>query len=237
MGLPFNSGIDNTSNFFILLFILLPFGFAWPVVSYTIDYFAKRIFLHKILIDVKIAFYILLFKIVFFVHGAFILQGLFCFWECINLREYLDLWLKTVMLIFPICTLFILYAKRNFFHHSDRDDHLDGKFELKGSGKKSIRLKLENLIYIKSDDNYVDMVYVAENSKIKTKVLRTTLESITKQLAAHNEFVRVHRSHIVNLRYVKKLAKQTTLLIQHKDIELEISVSKTYLSALKKLLK
>ena len=240
VSLPFDYGIDNTSNFFfvlfIIIFILLPFGLAWPIISYIVDYFAKRIFSHKILEDINIAYKVLLIKILVFVHGAFILQGFICFWECVNLREYLEIWIKTLMLITPIYIFFTLYARRKFFHHSDKEDHLDDRFELTGSGKKSIKLKLENLVYIKSDDNYVDMIHIDDDGETKTAILRTTLESIANQLSANNEFVRVHRSYIVNLRFVNNLDKKDKLNLSFKDVVLEISVSKKYQEDLKKLL-
>lgn len=234
--LPFNAAIDNTSNFFILFFILLPFGLAWPVLSYAIDFVVKNILNFKVVENENRAFGVLLTKVLIFIHAALVLQGYFCYWECFSLIGYLELWLNSLMLIGGIYFIFTIYARNRFFHFSKKEDAQKGKFEFKGSGKNSLWLNLENLVYIKSDDNYVDLVSLGENGDVSTEILRTTLGSISKQLAAQGEFIKVHRSFIVNLRYVIKLTEKKILIIGNKETEFKITVSATYFSKLKNLL-
>ncbi len=234
--LPFDAGIDNTSNFFILFFILIPFGLAWPVLSYTVDFVVKNLLKFKVVENEHRAFGVLMIKILIFVHAALVLQGYFCYWECFSVRGYLELWLKSMILVGGMYFILTLFARNRFFHFSKKEDAQKGKFEFKGSGKKSLWLNLENLIYIKSDDNYVDLVNLNENGEVSTEILRTTLGSISKQLAPHGEFVRIHRSFIVNLRYVKKLTENKILVIGNNDSEFKMAVSDTYFSKLKNLL-
>lgn len=236
LNLPFSAQIDNTSNFFILIFILIPFGLAWPLLSYIIDFFTGKILKLKVSENEKVAFIVLLCKILIFIHTALILQGYFCYWECVNIIEYLELWIKTLILFIPVYFIFTIYAKNRFFYFSKKEDGRKGKFEFKGSGKNSLWLNLKDVIYIKSDDNYVDIVSLNDSRELNTEILRTTLESIVKQLEKNTEFVRVHRSSIVNLRYVKDLVENKSLKLGYEDLELKISVSKTYLDELKTIL-
>lgn len=77
---------------------------------------------------------------------------------------------------------------------------------------------------------------VGPQDQIRTDILRTTLKSVHKQLISKPEFTKVHRSYIVNLRFVSGNIKKNTLLLKHKDFEQEIVVSDRYLKHLRKVL-
>lgn len=209
---------------------------TWPVLSYGVDFLSRQVLRLKVIESEKVAFIVFVCKILIFIHTALILQGYFCYWECVNVIEYLELWIKTLILLIPVYFICTIYARNRFFYFSKMEDGRRGKFEFKGSGKKSLWLNLKNVIYIKSDDNYVDIVSLNDNRGLSTEILRTTLESIVKQLGRNTEFVRVHRSSIVNLRYVKDLAENNMLLLGDEEFELKISVSKTYIAELKRIL-
>lgn len=230
INLPFNSGVDNTTNFFILLFILFPFAISWPLMSYAIDFFIKYSFKLDAVKKARFTYKVLIVKVLLFIHLALVLKGLLCYWNCIYLSVYLQLWLYILLVVGLVYFFFSLIAKKQFFH-ADLDENRN-TFTFIGSGKKSIHINLEMLIYIKSDDNYVEFVSIDTQENLRTELFRTTLDSVVKQLIRKSEFVRIHRSYIVNMRYVSEY-KNHNIVIKHNDLKMEFSVSKTYQNHLK----
>jgi len=232
--LPFGASESDVSNFFILIFILFPFALIWPTVSYSIDFLVKKMLSKKI--DSLVSFKILLLKLFISVHFLVIIQGVFCFWKCINMNDYLRLWLDSLLIISIVYFPFSLYAKYLFTHKLVGNETED-LFELKGNGKNVLKLKLDNIICFNSDDNYIDIIVIDKNLKHKTLVFRGTLKSITKQLKGQNHFIRVHRSFVINLMYLSDFNKKNSLKINHEDLEIIIPVSKKYLKDLLELIK
>lgn len=94
------------------------------------------------------------------------------------------------------------------------------------SSSKLIAIKPDDILYIKSDDNYVTVYYRSGNS-ISKELIRNTLKSYSKHLAF--PFLRVHRSYLVNFNKVKKIEgnmQGMQLFLEHTDTT--IPVSKTY---------
>lgn len=106
------------------------------------------------------------------------------------------------------------------------------------SETKNDKLELlpEYLMLIKSADNYVEIIY-KEEDVIKQKLMRNTLKNIQQQLRKYPEFVRCHRTCIINSFYVLNLTnsyKGHRLKIL--DYEEEIPVSRQYLLNVKDIL-
>jgi hypothetical protein len=104
---------------------------------------------------------------------------------------------------------------------------------LKGSIKESISLKPEDIIYIESEGNYVN-VYYKQDDKIMHRLLRSTTKQMEESLQNHAMFIRCHRAFIVNTNYISNTkgnaqGYQLTLY----DISQEIPVSRTYLKSIK----
>lgn len=69
-------------------------------------------------------------------------------------------------------------------------------------GKQHVKIYVNEIVYIKSDNIYIDIFTVD-----KKYTLRMTLDVFTKQLPQNN-FQRVHRSYVVNTdRIIQKTAK------------------------------
>lgn len=106
------------------------------------------------------------------------------------------------------------------------------------SENKTEKIKLENndLFYLKAADNYVE-VYFIKNNTIQKKLLRNTLKNIDLQLSTYNNFVRCHRTFLVNLNLVEKLGKNYKgHYLKIKEISYEIPVSRHYLLKVKEQL-
>lgn len=99
----------------------------------------------------------------------------------------------------------------------------------------NVRILVADLVFVKSADNYVEVGF-QDGGEIKKKLIRNTLKNIEKQLEEFNNFVRTHRSCIVNIQYIDKLHKNfnTFWLSLDKTSEI-IPVSRQYLMTVKDL--
>lgn len=112
----------------------------------------------------------------------------------------------------------------------------DDFITLKGSIKESMRLKPDNIVYIESEGNYVN-VYYQQDDKIMHKLLRSTIKQMEGSLQTYPTFIRCHRAFIVNTNYISdtKGNAQGYQLTLH-NIPQEIPVSRTYLKSIKNAL-
>ena len=100
----------------------------------------------------------------------------------------------------------------------------------------SINVLADDLMMIRSADNYVDVFYKSEE-RIKHKLLRNTLKNIQLALKDHPEFRRCHRTCIVNTSYVLNI---TNSYKGHRlkllDLDEEIPVSRQYILGIKEIM-
>lgn len=100
----------------------------------------------------------------------------------------------------------------------------------------NIRILVSEVIFIKSADNYVEVGFL-EDGEFKRKMIRNTLKNLETQLKEFNNFVRTHRSSIVNMQYIDKLNKNfNTYWLTLDETKETIPVSRQYLMAVKDLL-
>jgi DNA-binding LytR/AlgR family response regulator len=94
---------------------------------------------------------------------------------------------------------------------------------------EKIVLQLNDLVLIRSADNYIEVVY-KENDQFKKKLIRNTLKNMEDMLTYYNEFIRCHRTCIVNKDYIEKLNRNYTgqKIIILKGYDAEIPVSRQY---------
>lgn len=99
-------------------------------------------------------------------------------------------------------------------------------------GVLRMSLRAEDLLYLKSADNYVYIYYLNNKKEIVNYLLRNTLKNIEENNSNTN-LIRCHRFYMVNSRNVKLLRKAKDGLLLELDTEslCEIPVSKTYLPA------
>jgi len=93
----------------------------------------------------------------------------------------------------------------------------DGRFEI----------EIDNLLYIQSCDNYIDIWYKKE-ALLKHKLIRNTLNAI-EQNRVHPSLIRCHRSFIINknhVRSIKRYAGRYKIIFE--NINLEIPLSRKY---------
>lgn len=228
--LPFGISNNNLSNYLSLLLILLSFGLVWPVISYLTDGVVKYIFLIKVQNKYQVDFKIFILKIFLLVHIIFVIRNILSNWTSFDWFEYIELWSASVLLISMIYIPFSLYAKSKYYHKmmGQTNNNSEDLFEFIGDGKNTLKMNLNHIIYFKSDDNYVDIIAVDQSNNSKTTVFRATLKSIENQLKTQSQFIRIHRSYLVNLRFLSHSNKTNSLKVKNGESELELPVSKKY---------
>lgn len=129
------------------------------------------------------------------------------------------------------------YVRRNLKLEQDLaqlPDHLNAPVTIRSeSNNETIQLISANIILLKAADNYVEIIY-REEDETRKKVIRNTLKNIAKQLSEIPDFLRCHRSCIVNRNYIIHLTNSykghTMSLI---DIEEDVPVSRQYLNSVR----
>jgi len=92
------------------------------------------------------------------------------------------------------------------------------------SGKESLTLFPQELIYLESTGNYVRINYMMEG-KVLQKTFRTTLSKMEETLNEYPFLARCHRAFIVNLFRIEEI---NGTKIRLESVDTEIPVSKTY---------
>jgi len=85
-----------------------------------------------------------------------------------------------------------------------------------------ILVHINNIIYLEAKSNYT-IIHTIENKQILISKTLKTLEPLFSQ----DVFLRIHRSYLVNNKYIIKIKKQlsTTILLENK-VELPVSRNK-----------
>lgn len=93
------------------------------------------------------------------------------------------------------------------------------------NGKEELKLSKAKLLCIKSDDNYAE-IHFLDSSQVKKHLVRNTLHNLEKQLGADNDFLRCHKSYIVNKSKIKEVSGNAAgykLHLSHLDFEIPVS--------------
>lgn len=159
----------------------------------------------------------------------------------------------TIIVIISIGAIVIL-AVTNEYHHLKKQVRLLKQNSTKPKDEKPIeenikiefesenkseyfQLFLEQIIVIKSANNYVEVIYKNEN-KISKKLIRNTLRNTETLFEKYPDIVRCHRSCMVNKNYIQKATKGSDgLILSLNDYERDIHVSRQYVLKVKEALK
>ena len=236
---PFDSGNSNFpfKNLYFVVFGLIVFT------NYTVIHLLSIIYYRKV--QIWKYFEEILFCLVFIVTTIIIA---FFYTEIIinknpervNLNYFLG-WFKSIFLGFGIL-LFIptillrkQYTGTNTENNEKEESIINFKeITISGSLKKdSLIVSKGNLVYIKSENNYLSIFYF-EEKVLKEKLLRSTLMHVKKQLPS---FIKVHRSYIVNPNFFSSIKgnKQNAKLYL-KRVDSSIPISKPFFEKVNQLL-
>ncbi|MDQ3276691.1 MAG: LytTR family transcriptional regulator, partial [Bacteroidota bacterium] len=102
--------------------------------------------------------------------------------------------------------------------------------------KEELLLAPDDLFFLSSADNYVQVVY-RQSGKPTAMLLRSTLKKMEEQLAAYPAFFRCHRMYLVNLQLVTSVSGNAQGLRLHlAGVEEVIPVSRSLTETVKEKL-
>lgn len=144
----------------------------------------------------------------------------------------------SLVLLLPYSVLWL------YFSWKDKKDQIDRLADIQSfsantrnmipfyddKGVLKFSIKKENLLYLESAENYVDICYL-NKGKVSKYLLRDTLKKMEENFSG-TEIVRCHRSYIVNFEKVKVIRKDKEgLMLEFDDPSvIDIPVSKTYVN-------
>lgn len=229
----FNSNIPEV----LLFFMLLPIGIFWIVNLVAVDFISIRLLKSSPETNLEADFNLWMIKLISFIHLVFIIRGLLCDWQCVNVFEYSQLWLAVVIL-FAFCYFpFALYARSIFFQDIVIDGVQDeSEITIPGGGNEKLRFKINEVAYFQADDNYIDVFLVDQKSSLRKVPIRSTLKMLEEQLSGYSQFMRIHRSYMVNIGFFTAFSKGNNMLsIRYGDSLVELPVSRKHKTAVSKL--
>ncbi|MEM6645540.1 MAG: LytTR family DNA-binding domain-containing protein [Bacteroidota bacterium] len=112
---------------------------------------------------------------------------------------------------------------------------LRGTYVLTGSGGHTLRISPDDVLYISSNDNYVDIHYMVSGER-KQALFRSSLKQVESQLAGRTSPIRrCHRQHLINTeRFTVRNATSRMMRLTLNDHGDELPVSKSYAKAIKR---
>jgi len=80
------------------------------------------------------------------------------------------------------------------------------------SGHEHIKIIIDHILYLQADSDYVE-VYVNEKKYLSSKSLK-----YWEELLSNQQFVRIHKSYIINLKKIEKITGSRVFLEQGKSL-------------------
>ena len=93
---------------------------------------------------------------------------------------------------------------------------------------ENIIFNLEQLLFIKSDGNYVE-IYSQINNKLKTQLYRASIQSIEDKLINYPYIIRTHRTYLVNIKnisHTKGNARNYQLYFEGAELSIPVARSR-----------
>lgn len=129
-------------------------------------------------------------------------------------RSFFDVARITIGCVYSICVYPYIFIYSALCSYAD---HCDSKQKAEADNSSLIRfydeyhklkfiISASSIIYIKSEDNYVQ-IFHKENRSVRHQMLRSSMSSLSEPLSQKG-IVRCHRSYFVNPAYIAMLRKE-----------------------------
>lgn len=117
-----------------------------------------------------------------------------------------------------------------------KEDYQNRMVEFSSEYKEdNFSVLVSDVVFIKSADNYVEIIF-REGNAFKKKLIRNTLKNIEQQIKPYSNFVRCHRTSIVNTYLVEKMNKKfNNYFLTIKGYDVQVPVSRQYLQKFKEM--
>lgn len=94
------------------------------------------------------------------------------------------------------------------------------------SGKEKVEIRLDDLLLIKSIDNYVE-IYTADKDQVRRIMIRSSLKRIERDLKNHPFLFKCHRAFLVNVNHISRvMGNSQGYNLVFKGIEFSVPVSR-----------
>lgn len=232
---PFN--IENTSGALYQDLILFSLGILFSLSIYAWDFVIPGLFpkpFKKWTLGRAIVWYSLMMLFV----GAlmFLYKSYLGGFSDFTFKEYLfvcgRVFLISITVSFFVLGLISYLRKSNISSLASNESCF-----LKAPNDRTIQLYFNEILYIESDDNYVD-IHLLKNGERSKEVFRSSLKNVEDQLVyAISPIYRCHRKYLINFKYFEVVdSSSRSMTIRLKDGETSIPVSKQYVPQISQLL-
>ena len=150
--------------------------------------------------------------------------------------EFLFVLLRTVVISFTVA--FFIVGIVQLLNRKKLATIASGEnFQLMSGDGKKLWINLNDILYVSSDDNYVDVHYIL-NGKREKHILRSSLKNIEKQIVNPiSSIVKCHRQFLINTnRFEIKKATSRGMTLLGKASADEVPVSSKYVEIIRKKL-
>jgi len=166
-------------------------------------------------------------------------------WSTLSLTSYARVQSETFVFGFlPVVLLASLTEARHLRWQKPPADNLNERIAQKPVPATTVHpillkgfpFEADELLYILSDQNYV-FIHYTRNSKNERRHCRITIKSVEALLASHPQFVRCHRSYIINTEKVHKShGNSENLKLVLIGCSVKIPVSRNYFPQLRNVI-
>jgi len=197
----------------VLIVTQLPFRYFFRVRKFSVATFSIWI----------ISEFLLITTTVYFIFGE--LNNPFIKEYSLIMRYTLSL---AVLPYFMACLLIATFRKPEYPISSLNPSLPDEQLLLKeDNGKFIMALNRNNILYLKSENNYTDIAYL-ENGETRNKLLRNKLKNLEQDLKG-TKIIRVHRSFMVNIQKIESISRSRNgfeiVLTDLPDLKIKVSES------------
>lgn len=97
------------------------------------------------------------------------------------------------------------------------------------NGKPALQLQLDDLIFLQSSGNYVEVHHRDASGRVHKDLIRNRLKALASELPG-DRFFQSHKSYVVNVQHIRKVrgnARNYVLQLQFEDLEIPVARSRS----------
>lgn len=129
----------------------------------------------------------------------------------------------------------VLENEQNYLN--TQPEEISNKIILSGCRNDSLIVNPQDILYVESMRNYLNVVYF-DNSELRLKRLRSTLKDLEKMLTPYPYIFRIHRAFLVNIRFITQVSGNAAgYKVELFSTNKILPVSKSYVSMFKEKIK
>ena len=102
-------------------------------------------------------------------------------------------------------------------------ENTEKPFFVKAAGGNKIKINFNDVYFIRAAREYVEII-----TRLKTYLIHSTFKSFYESLPNQDQFIKIHRSYIVNMSKIESIGSKHVVVNKEK-----LPVSLTYLNNLK----